>query len=167
LREGMACMGKSVEDVRGRFALAVKEHLGDALINFSTAILIWLFGVLVYLPLAFSIEPRNLPMICSLIILTVFSIFMFRGIEAFKPILNLAPAFLAQEYKKIRKSNWSIERLKDVFECIMMVLVIVIVYALYYPLIAIINPSLNGIILIPILIWIFLLISKTITTKSE
>ncbi|MCK4320159.1 hypothetical protein KAW11_00945, partial [Candidatus Bathyarchaeota archaeon] len=77
-------MERGESEARARLADVVKEHLPNTFTNFSTAVLIWLFGVLVYLPLAHRIESIEVPLICGLTVLIGFSVFVFRGFDGFR-----------------------------------------------------------------------------------
>jgi len=154
-------------ETRARLADAVNEHLPSTFTNLSTAVLIWLFGVLVYLPAARRIEPIEVPLICGLTVLIGFSVFVFRGFEGLRRLLDASSGVLAYEYKRRReKVKSSIEQLKTVARCIVYVVAVLIIYGLYSPLLAAIYPSLNGLVFIPVILWIFWMIFKAVTTLT-
>lgn len=154
-------------EARVRLADAVKEHLPSTFTSLSIAVLIWLFGVLVFLPAARRIEPIRVPLICSLIVLIGLSIFIFSAVGGLRRLLDTASGVIAYEYRRRRKEvKLSVEQLETAVRCIAYVVVTLIIYALYWPLLASIHPSLSGLAFIPIVLWILLAIFRTITTLT-
>jgi len=153
-------MGEKEE--RDKLSIIAREQLPDTLSNLFTAVLIWLFGALVFLPAAYRIAPRQLPLACSLILLTGFSIFVFRAFGGLRLLLEATSDVLAYEYTRKRTTKISIERLKTMVECLIYVIAVLILYALYSPFLVAIHPSLSGLVLIPIILWIFLMLFKTV-----
>jgi hypothetical protein len=132
-----------------------EQHLPDILTNLSIAFVIWLFGVLVFLPAAYQILPQRIPLATSLIILIGFSIFIARAIDKGLPILlDSASKVLVYDYKKRRKSQLSNQKLQPIIKSIVSITSLIILYLLYSPLLYPIHPSLNGLVLIPIILWI-------------
>jgi len=160
-------MEKRESEAHARLADVMKEHLPNTFTNFSTAVLIWLFGVLVYLPLAHRIESIEVPLICGLTVLIGFSVFVFRGFDGFRRLLDAGSDVLAYEYRRRReKVKFSIDQLKTVARCIVYVVSVLIIYGLYSPLLATIYPSLSGLVFIPVILWIFWMIFKSVTTLT-
>jgi len=160
-------MEKGEAEARARLADAVKEHLPNAFTNLFTAVLIWLFGALVYLPLAYRIESIEVPLICGLTVLIGFSVFVFRAFDGFRRLLDAWSDVLAHEYRRRReKVKFSVDQLKTVARCIVYVVAVLIVYGLYSPLLAAIYPSLSGLVFIPVILWIFWMIFKSVTTLT-
>ena len=149
-------------EARDKLISTAREHLPTTLINLSTAVLIWLFGVLVFLPAAYMIAPRRLPLACSIILLIGFSIFVFRAFGGLRLLLEATSDVLAYEYMRRRKVKISIERLKTVVRCLIYVVAALILYALYSPFLAAIHPSLSGLVLITIVLWIFWMLFKAV-----
>jgi len=150
------------KEARDKLSIIAREQLPDTLSNLFTAVLIWLFGALVFLPAAYRIAPRQLPLACSLILLTGFSIFVFRAFGGLRLLLEATSDVLAYEYTRKRTTKISIERLKTMVECLIYVIAVLILYALYSPFLVAIHPSLSGLVLIPIILWIFLMLFKTV-----
>jgi hypothetical protein len=46
--------------------------------------------------------------------------------------------------------------------CLIYVVAVLILYALYSPFLVVIHPSLSGLVLIPIVLWIFWMLFKTV-----
>ena len=153
---------KEEAKARAELASAMREHLPNTLINLSVAALIWLFGALVFLPVASRISPEVLPLACALILLIGFSIFIFRAFGGLRVLLGAAAGVLAYEYLR-RRTEIPVERLRVVVRCIVYIVAVLIVYALYSPFLAAIHPSLAGLTLIPIVLWVFLMLLRAIT----
>lgn len=152
----------SEKEARDKFISIAREHLPSTLINLSTAVLIWLFGALVFLPAAYRIEPRGVPLACSLILLVGFSIFVFKAFGGLRLLLGSTSDVLVYEYMRRRKAEIPIEKLKTVVRCVIYVVAALILYALYSPFLAAIHPSLSGLVLILIVLWIFWMLFKTV-----
>ena len=149
-------------EARDKLFSIAREQLPSTLINVSTAVLIWLFGVLVFLPAAHLITPRGLPLACSLILLITFSIFVFRAFGGLQLLLKATSDVLAYEYARRMKTKIPIERLRIVVGCLMFVAAILVLFALYSPFLVAIHPSLSGLVLITIVLWIFWRLFKAI-----
>lgn len=152
----------SEREARNKLISIAREHLPSTVINLFTAVLIWLFGVLVFLPAAYTIAPRELPIACGLILLVGFSIFVFKAFSGLRLLLESAPDVLAYEYIRRRKTKIPVERLRTMVRCIIYVVAALILYALYSPFLATIHPSLSGLALVTIVLWIFWTLFKTV-----
>ena len=141
-----------------------REHSPNTLINLFTAMLIWLFGALVFLPVAYRIAPAGLPLACGLILLAGFSIFIFKAFTGLRALLESTSHVLAYEYKRRKKSKLPLQRLKTVVNCLIHVAAALIFYALYSPFLATIHPSLNGLVLTTIILWICWMLFKAVNT---
>ncbi|OYT44970.1 hypothetical protein CW711_05265 [Candidatus Bathyarchaeota archaeon] len=131
--------------------LVVGKTLPEIAVNLSAALLIWLFGVLVFIPIALGIDPAGLLLPCSLIILLGFSFFLFKASRGLRDVLDAASEVLA--YKWVRRRRRS--RLEEVERKVRAALysaTIVIFYLLYSPLLAGIHPSINGVTAILIIL---------------
>jgi hypothetical protein len=143
---------------------AVKENLPGTFTKLSTALLVWLFGTLVFLPAARGIDPTRTPLICSLIVLIGFSFFLFSSLGGLKCLLDASSNFLAGKYIKNRqKPMFSLQQSKIGMKCILYVVVTIIVYALYWPLLRALHPSLAGLVFIPVFLWMSWTIFRTIS----
>ena len=151
-------------EARDKLISIAREHLPSTLINLSTAVLIWLFGALVFLPAAYRIEPKGVPLACSVILLIGFSIFVFRALGGLRLLLESTSDVLAYEYMRRGKAKIPIEKLRTVVRCIIYVVTALILYVLYSSFLVAIHPSLSGLVLIVVVLWIFWLLFKTINT---
>ena len=152
----------SEREARDKLISTAREHLPSTLINLFTAVLIWLFGALVFLPAAYRITPKGLPLACSLILLIGFSIFVFKAFGGLRLLLESTSDVLAYEYMRWRKAKIPVERLKIVVRCIIYVVAALILYLLYSPFLVAIHPSLSGLVLITIVLWIFWMLFKAV-----
>ncbi|MDH5770966.1 MAG: hypothetical protein OEZ25_06740 [Candidatus Bathyarchaeota archaeon] len=152
----------SEREARDKLISIAREHLPSTLVKLFTAVLIWLFGALVFLPAAYRIVPVGLPLACGLILLIGFSIFVFKAFGGLRLLLESTSDVLAYEYMRRRKVKIPIERLKTVVRCIIYVVAALILYALYSPFLAAIHPSLSGLVLVLIVLWIFWMLFKSV-----
>lgn len=157
-----------MEDFLGFFrakhelADAVSVYLPEALINLSFSGLVWLFGVLVFLPLAIKIDPSGLTIICSLIVLSAYSASLFKAYKPLKEIINAGARVLAFEWLQFRKKSEtekSLEQTRNWIIHILYVSTFLGAFLFASPLLNAVNPSINGIafiILLFIVFWIFI-----------
>jgi len=150
------------KETQEKLISVARDRLPSTLSNIFTALLIWLFGILVFLPAAYSISPQGLPLLCSLIILVGFSLFIFRSFDGLRPLLNSTSDFLAYVYIRRRNSKVQVERLKTGSRSVSYVITALILYLLYSPFLVAIHPALNGLVLIPIILWISWTLFKTV-----
>lgn len=147
---------------RSKQAKMAREHLPEAAVNLSAAALIWLFGVLVFLPTAERIDTAGLPAIVSLIILFSFSFFLIRGSKGLGVFLDAASDLLAYEWTRRRKKKRAKtleEKTKRGVKATLYGVAIIIVYLLYSPLLVTLHPAINGIAIIVTIfgiLWILL-----------
>jgi hypothetical protein len=122
------------------------------------AALIWLFGVLVFIPTAAEIG-ANAELVVTLIILAAFTTLDLKALPGTKNLIDAFAVFPARKYlvkKGIPKEN-AVAASKQ----LLYIAAIIIGYLLYFPFLARLHPALNGIALILVVITIFLLTIKT------
>ena len=155
----------SEREAREKLISVSREHLPVTLMDIFIALLIWLFGVLVFLPAAYQITPRGVPLAISIIVLIGFSVFVIRAINSgLIVILDSTSNVLAYKYNRWKNPKLSIEKLKDTFKNVVYVVAALILYLLYSPFLLTIHPSLNGLVLITVILWIFWTTLKTVNT---
>ncbi|MCD6529173.1 hypothetical protein J7L06_02655 [Candidatus Bathyarchaeota archaeon] len=151
-------------DVALRFI--IEKYLPDMLINLSTAILIWLFGVLFFIPTALSIEPSNLPILVGLIVLTAFTFFLSKSVKGFltiiPPLVDRLAKKVAQEGRKDRSTRFISWRTEKSIRAFVYSALIVIFYLLYMPLLSLISVQINGLVLIIVILWVLWILLKEI-----
>ena len=136
------------------------EVRNDSIVYLSTAALVWLFGVLVFLPLAEDINPDRLPRLLSLIVFLAFSIFLFRGLNGFSIFLDAASKSIASELAqrgKLDETDIKEKRIRAALEAASLV----VIYLLYSPLLFSFHPSINGIAVILTLLAILWTINRS------
>lgn len=145
--------------------MKVNANNANNIVNLTIAALIWLFGVLVFLPLAKDINPKNLPILITLTVFLAFSIFLIRGLKGLSSILDVASKSIASELnKKGKLADIKEERIRMILETASLVLI----YMLYSPLLSSIHPSINGIaIILTLLAVLWTVIKKRDTTTLQ
>jgi len=135
-------------------------NLPEAMINLCAAVLIWLFGVLVFLPLADGIDPTRLSVLVSLIIFSALSLFLIKGLGELTNALGPVSEVLAEEWIHRRKARKGREGIRTRTRVVLEAAIIIAVYLLYSPLLARIHPSVNGIAAIIALLGILFVLLK-------
>ena len=152
-------------EAREKLISVSREHLPATLMNIFIAMLIGLFSVLVFLPAAYQITPRGVPLAIGIIVLIGFSVFVIRAVNSgLILLLDSTSNVLAYKYKIWKNPKLSIEKLKDTFKNVVYVVAALILYLLYSPFLLTIHPSLNGLVLITVILWIFWTTLKTVNT---
>lgn len=153
--------GVNKEDI-----LRIKETLHNSLEALNLlflALLIWLFGNLIFIPIANSLNWQ-----ANLIVnLIIFCVFTFLIIRVFSPIKKLiAVLSVIPASKFFMKKGLNYFESSTVSKQILYLVCIIIVYLLYLPFLMNFHPAINGIILIVVVIWIFFLLLKFLRTCS-
>jgi hypothetical protein len=149
------------EEAKNNLNQALAKHLPSVATNFIAALIIWLFGVLVFIPAAKQILPQRIPLATSLIILIGFTIFVVRAINGGLPTLIKSTSNLVSfNYKNWKNPKISVTDLQIAFKHMFYIAVTVLIYLLYSPFLITINPALNGLTLIPIILWMMWIIMK-------
>jgi hypothetical protein len=147
------------------------DQISDMAVNLAAAILVWLFGILVFLPIADRIDPTSLKILCSLIIFVSISVFISRSIKGLETFIETSSTTMAQIYQEKRKNTkWSLKQLQVGMQNLIRTVIIFLSLSLYTPLLTAINPSLTGIALILTilyLIWIFFKTKSKLTELSS
>jgi len=152
-------------EAKDKFTAALKEYLPTASSNLLAALLIWLFGVLVFIPAAKQILPQRIPLATSLIVLIGFTFFVIRTINSgLKSMLKSIADVFSINYKNWRKSEISITKLQIAFKHMIYIATTLFIYLLYSPFLTTINPALNGLVLIPIILWMLWTITNIVNT---
>jgi len=146
------------------FKQALRFYVQNSLPLMLAAMLVWLFGVLVFIPIAASIG-ENAELVCTLIILVAFTFFMSKSIISLKNLIDAFSVFPAR--KILIKRELTKENAIVVSKQILYMLLIVFLYLLYFPLLVAINPAFNGIVLILTIILVFYIALKAIHASHE
>ncbi len=146
------------------FKQALRLYGAKTLHLLLSAMLIWLFGVLVFIPMASSLY-WNSEVVCTLIVLVAFTILLSRAISGFKNLIDAFSVFPARKYL-IKRGLTKVEAVV-VSKHFFYMLSTVILYLLYFPFLARLNPAFSGIVLILALIFVFFLALKTLRVSHK
>ncbi|RJS84884.1 hypothetical protein CW702_01885 [Candidatus Bathyarchaeota archaeon] len=140
----------------------LENKFSDMAVNLTAALLVWLFGVLVFLPLAVDVDPRGVAFLCSLIIIFAFSAFLFRGFRGFVEALDLASGVLALKWSEIKKIRGKrrVEKIRRKMRTLLYAFSVIVVYLLYLPFLCRIHPAVSGLSLILALFLIFIILLR-------
>jgi len=141
------------------FKQALRLYGAKTLHLLLSAMLIWLFGVLVFIPMASSIG-WNAELVCTLIVLFAFTLLVARAISGFKNLIDTFSVFPARKY--LIKRGLAKEDAVVVSKQILYMLSIVVLYLLYFPFLVRLHPAFSGIVLILVVIVVFFLTLKTL-----
>jgi len=123
--------------------------------NLSAAFLIWLFGVLVFIPIAETINSQT-KLFVNLIIFIPFTILLLKTIPRVKRLLDIFAVVLARKFKFMREVKEDDQII--VFKKFLYIVFIIFTYSFYFPFLNNFNPAINGIVLIVALLWSFFLL---------
>ena len=143
----------SKEEV-GNFKECLKSYGAKTLHNILSAFLIWLFGVLVFIPLANAINWQT-RIFCTLIFFSAFTLLVMRTLPSLKKLIDAFSVFPARKY--CLKKGISYENSLVLFRYLLYIVSAIILYLLYFPFLTGFHPAISGIVLILLLIWIFFL----------
>ena len=146
------------------FKEAIRLYGTKTLHLLLTAILIWLFGVLVFIPIASTIGWQA-ELICTLVVLVAFSVLMSGTISGSKIFIDAFSVFPARKY--LVKRGLTINDAKVVSKQLLYILSIVIMYLLYFPFLVNLHPAFSGIVLILVVIFVFFLSLKAMLASHR
>jgi predicted membrane chloride channel (bestrophin family) len=157
-------MSRRLEQEIDDLAQCLRVHGPSTFQNFVAALILWLFGVLVFIPLANSVNWQT-GLLCSLVIFTAFTVFMYRAVLDFKKIIDAFSFLPARKYG----FKWGINQrdASTLFKYFFYIVFALIVYALYFPFLISFHFAISGIVLIVLLIWIFFLALRILSILSS
>lgn len=135
----------------------LRTHAPTVLHNFLAALMIWLFGILVFIPTASLIDPRA-SLFCSLIVFIAFTIFVARALSAFKKTVDAFSIFPARKFSS--RLGTSQEDSITFFRHILYIIFSLTLYLFYFPILVSLHPAISGIVLILFLVLVFFLSLK-------
>lgn len=156
-------VAKQSEEI-DEFIRCLRIHGPVAFHNFLAALLVWLFGVLVFIPIAGSLSWQT-RLLCSLIVFVTFTVFMYRATLGFKKLIDTFSFFPARKYGL--KRGIGQEDALTLFRYTFYIIFTLIVYALYFPFLTSFHFAISGIVLIVIIIWIFFLALRILSILSS
>lgn len=143
-----------ISEEKENFIEYLRTYGAKTVHNLLSAFLIWLFGNLVFIPLASTLNWQT-RVFCSLIFFVAFTLLVLRAFPGLKRLIDAFSVFPARKYGL--KKGLSYENSLVLFRHIMYIISAVILYLLYFPFLASFHPSISGIVLILVVIWIFFL----------
>ncbi len=152
----------TVEEITN-FKQTLREQGPKTFTSLLSAIIIWLFSVLVFIPIASSIG-KNVELVIVLITLSAFSAIILVSLRGVKNLLDVFSVIPARKY--FVKKGLSVESAISVSKLFLYVPSILFVYLLYFPYLVLLHPAINGIVLIFVIISLFL-ISLNIVSISK
>jgi len=155
MRRSRRNMAKSIKREPEDFLKSLKLYGEKTFYNLSFALLIWLFAVLVFIPIAGSIN-RETEFLCNLIFFMIFTFLIARSLWGLKKMVDSFSMLLAKKYGL--KRGWRVENLAVVFRRSSYMVLMAIFYLLYHPFLTRFHPSINGMVFILVLLSIFFLL---------
>ncbi len=150
-------MEKSAEEEIENFTEYLRIYGTKTSHNLLSALLIWLFGNLVFIPLAGSLNWQA-KVLCSLIFFIAFTILVLKALPNLKKLIDTFSIFPARKYSTQKRLNY--ESSLVLFRHAFYIISSVILYLLYFPFLTNFHPSVSGMVLILVLIWIFTLLAR-------
>lgn len=141
-------------------------------VSVGVAVLIYLFGNLVFMPISEGIYffDYPVPKIISFVILVALAFLVLRIVHQVRGLTDGAAGVLAYEFGRARGevSMESYEHYRTALRGVMYVVVTALVFLLFSSYLAWIHPALAGIILVAVVIWsIFLLLRSGTAVLAE
>lgn len=146
------------------FKQVLRLHGANTFHLLLSAMLIWLFGVLVFIPMASS-TGWNAELVCTLIILVAFTLVISRAFSGFKNLIDAFSVFPARKY--LVKRGLAKENAVVVSKHILYIFSIVVLYLLYLPFLVRLHPAFGGIVLVLVVIFVLLLTLKILRASHR
>ncbi|MFB0501618.1 MAG: hypothetical protein ACETVP_04035 [Candidatus Bathyarchaeia archaeon] len=162
-RERQVMVGKQGEEIE-EFIQCLRTRGPVTFHNLLAALLVWIFGVFVFIPIANSLNKQT-RLLTSLIVFITFTIFLYRATLGFKKLIDAFSFFPARKYGLKRGIDQ--EDALTLFRYTFYIIFTLIVYALYFPFLTSFHFAISGIVLILILIWIFFLALRILSILSS
>lgn len=157
-------MVDSIKEDIENFQECLKTYGAETVQNLLAAFLIWLFGNLVFIPLANTLNWQT-KAFCSLTFFIAFTLLVTRALPSLKKLIDTFSIFPARKYSTRKKLSY--ENSLILFRHILYIISIIIIYLMYFPFLTNFHPSISGIVLILMLIWIFFLTLRILTILSQ
>jgi hypothetical protein len=132
--------------------------------NLLSAFLIWLFGNLVFIPLAASLNWQT-TVFCSLIFFAAFTALILRAFPGFRTLIDAFSIFPAKKY--FLRRGLSYEDSLVASRQLLYIISAVVLYLLYFPFLMNFHPAISGIVLILVLVYIFFLALRILLVSSK
>ncbi len=141
-----------------------KTYSAQSIHYLLAAFLIWLFGVLVFIPLASSITWQA-EAVCTLIFFVAFSLPVLKSLPTLKRLIDAFSIFPARKYGLRTGLNY--EDAVIMFRHLFYIVSSLTFYLLYLPFLGNFHPAISGMVLILVLVWIFFLALRVLSVFSQ
>ncbi|MEM3385971.1 MAG: hypothetical protein QXE05_12300 [Nitrososphaeria archaeon] len=136
---------------------SMRDICYDLTFNCLFALLLWLFGVLVFVPIAETIS-ANVKLLITIIIFIPFTIIVLRFFPKILNLIELLTVFSTKRFKYLKNFNEN-ERFLF-FKSIYTILFAILIYFLYFPLLTNFHPAINGVAVIVLTLSIFFILFR-------
>lgn len=154
----------SMKEEIENFKECLKTYGAKTVHNLLSAFLIWLFGNLLFIPLAGTLNWQTRAF-CTLIFFVAFTLLVLRALPGLKKLIDAFSIPLARKCGP--KKGLSHENSLVLSRHILYIIFTVIIYLLYFPFLVNFHPAISGIVLILALIWIFFLALRILPVLSQ
>ncbi len=157
-------MEDKIEEEIREFQKCLKTYGAKTFHNLLGAFLIWLFGNLVFIPLASELNWQT-RVTCSLIFFAAFTLLVLRALPSLKKLIDTFSIFPARKYGV--KKGLSYEDSLVLFRNSLYMASSIILYLLYFPFLTSFHSSISGIFLILLLMLILFLTLRMLPILSR
>ncbi|RJS84882.1 hypothetical protein CW702_01875 [Candidatus Bathyarchaeota archaeon] len=158
------------EKVRRESRENIAAALPTVVLDISAAILIWLFGKLVFVPIAEGIHffGYPLPQILNFIIIVALAVIVLRIIVDVRRMIDGIAGYAACEIgAPYEVSTEEVEHYRTALRGVFDIIVVSLVYMLFVEFLTRIHPALSGVVLLAIVVWAIYRIWKVVQAVSE
>lgn len=135
----------------------LRSHGQKTLTSLFAALLIWLFGILVFIPIAESLNWQTRVFV-SMLFFFAFSLSIVKTLRGLKELIDVFAYFLARKYSVAKGLNH--ENALTLFRHLLYIICSLIFYGFYSPFLTNFHPTVNGIVLIAVLVLTFFLLLR-------
>jgi len=128
------------------------------------ALLIWLFGNLVFIPIAASLNWQA-RIIVTLVLFGAFTILVVKALPNLKKLVDAISIFPARKF--FMKKGLDYTKSMIASKQVLYIISLVIFYLLYLPFLSNFHPAISGIALIIVIIWFFFSMLKILRAVSK
>ena len=133
------------------------------LTSMFAALLVWLFGILVFIPLAESLSWQTRVLV-SVLFFFAFSVLIVQTLPGLKGLIDVSAYLLARRYGVAK--GLGRENVLAVFKQLLCIVCALVFYGFYFPFLASFHPAVNGVALIAVLVLIFFLLLRVFSILS-
>ena len=158
------------EKVRSESRETIASVLPRIILDVSAAILIWLFGRLVFVPIAEGIYFLGypLPQILNFILIVALAVIVFRMIFDVRRLIDGLAGFAACEIgAPYDVSPEEVEHYRTALRGVFDIIVVSLIYMLFVDFLSRIHVALSGVALLAIVVWAIYKIWRVVQAVSE